>query len=121
MAEQYQVDAPVISSSTQEESIVTQFEKVLCSTALLLSGASGAHSAVVSESTQASSSAASDTIRPFRINVPEEALADLRKRVQATRWPDKETVADRSQGTQLAAMEELVRYWGGEYDWRRAE
>lgn len=99
---------------------MTQFEKVMCSTALLLSGASGAHSAVVSD-TQASSSTASDAVRPFRINIPQEALVDLQQRVQATRWPDKETVADRSQGTQLAAMEELIRYWGGEYDWRRAE
>ena len=51
-------------------------------------------------------------IRPFRVNVPDAALADLRKRVLATRWPDKETVSDRSQGVQLAKLQELVRYWG---------
>jgi len=51
-----------------------------------------------------------EAIRPFRINVPEEDLVDLRRRIFATRWPDKETVADQSQGAQLAKLEELVRY-----------
>lgn len=60
-------------------------------------------------------------IRPFRANVPEEALVDLRRRVAATRWPDRETVTDRSQGVQLAKLRELVRYWGNGYDWRKAE
>ena len=61
------------------------------------------------------------TVRDFRINVPEEALVDLRRRLAATRWPDNETVADRSQGTQLAKLQELVRYWGTGYEWRNAE
>ena len=60
-------------------------------------------------------------VRPFRINVPEEDLVDLRRRVMATRWPDKETIADQSQGAQLAKMQELVRYWGTDYDWRKVE
>jgi pimeloyl-ACP methyl ester carboxylesterase len=60
-------------------------------------------------------------IRPFRVEVPEEALAELRRRIAATRWPDRETVTDRSQGTQLAKIQELVRYWGADYDWRRCE
>ncbi len=60
-------------------------------------------------------------IRPFRIDIPEEALADLRRRVLATRWPDHETVADQSQGAQLAKIQELVRYWGTAYDWRKVE
>jgi len=60
-------------------------------------------------------------IRPFRINVPEEDLADLRRRITATVWPDKETVADASQGVQLATMQELARYWGADYDFRRFE
>jgi pimeloyl-ACP methyl ester carboxylesterase len=62
-----------------------------------------------------------DAIRPFRIDVPEDQLVDLRRRVLATRWPDKETVGDRSQGTQLASLQELVRYWGSGHDWRKAE
>jgi pimeloyl-ACP methyl ester carboxylesterase len=60
-------------------------------------------------------------IRPFRVNVPKADLADLRRRLAATRWPDKETVADESQGAQLAKVQELVRYWGTDYDWRKAE
>jgi hypothetical protein len=60
-------------------------------------------------------------IRPFRVDVPEEDLVDLRQRIAATRWPDRETVPDRSQGAQLAEMQELVRYWGTDYDWRKAE
>jgi pimeloyl-ACP methyl ester carboxylesterase len=60
-------------------------------------------------------------IRPFRIEVPEEQLAALRVRLGATRWPSKELVADRSQGVQLATMQELARYWADEHDWRACE
>src|SRR5215212_4826170 len=60
-------------------------------------------------------------IRPFRVDVPEEDLVDLRQRIEATRWPSKELVEDRSQGVQLATMQALARYWTEEYDWRKAE
>ncbi|MCL4301386.1 MAG: alpha/beta hydrolase [Anaerolineae bacterium] len=60
-------------------------------------------------------------IRPFRVNIPEEALVDLRQRLAATRWPTQELVEDRSQGVQLATMRELARYWSSEYDFRRIE
>ena len=60
-------------------------------------------------------------IRPFHVEIPEDDLVELRRRILATRWPDKETVADRSQGVQLANLQELVRYWGTDYDWRKAE
>jgi len=60
-------------------------------------------------------------IRPFRVSVPEEELDDLRRRIAATRWPHKELVADRSQGVQLATLQELARYWPTDYDWRKAE
>jgi pimeloyl-ACP methyl ester carboxylesterase len=62
-----------------------------------------------------------NTIRPFRIDVPEEELVDLRRRIAATRWPEKETVEDTSQGVQLATMQALARYWATEYDWRKCE
>ncbi|HSC05455.1 MAG TPA: epoxide hydrolase, partial [Steroidobacteraceae bacterium] len=62
-----------------------------------------------------------NAIRPFRINVPEEALLDLRRRVVATRWPERETVTDQSQGVQLAKIQPLIQYWGTDYDWRKAE
>jgi pimeloyl-ACP methyl ester carboxylesterase len=61
------------------------------------------------------------TIRPFRVTVPEEQLAELRRRILATRWPTKELVADRSQGVQLATLRALARYWTTEYDWRACE
>jgi pimeloyl-ACP methyl ester carboxylesterase len=60
-------------------------------------------------------------IRPFRIDVPEEALVDLRRRLAATRWPYRETVIDQSQGVQLAKIQQLVRYWQTDYDWRKIE
>lgn len=61
------------------------------------------------------------SIRPFRIEVPQSQLDDLRKRIAETRWPDKETVDDISQGIQLDRVQELVKYWGTDYDWRKAE
>jgi len=60
-------------------------------------------------------------IRPFRFKAPEDDLVDLRRRLQTTRWPDKETVKDQSQGAQLAKLQALVRYWGTDYDWRKVE
>ena len=60
-------------------------------------------------------------IRPFRAGMPEEAIADLRRRVAATRWPSPELVGDRSQGVQLATIQELARYWATDYDWRGCE
>ena len=60
-------------------------------------------------------------IRPFRVDMPDDAIADLRRRIAATRLPSKELVADRSQGVQLATIQELARYWAAEYDWRKCE
>src|SRR5688572_14536065 len=60
-------------------------------------------------------------IRPFRVVVPEADLVDLRTRIAATRWPERETVADQTQGVQLATIQELARYWGSDYDMRRFE
>jgi pimeloyl-ACP methyl ester carboxylesterase len=66
-------------------------------------------------------SAAATEIRPFHVDIPEEALDDLRRRIAATQWPEKETVPDDSQGVPLATMQKLARYWATEYDWRRCE
>ncbi len=65
--------------------------------------------------------AVEDTIRDFEIDVPEEDLVDLRRRIEATRWPEKEPVEDHSQGVPLATMQALARYWATEYDWRKCE
>ncbi len=62
-----------------------------------------------------------DSIRPFQIDIPEESLQELRRRVAVPRWPDRETVSDRTQGAQLAKVQELVDYWATEYDWRKLE
>ena len=61
------------------------------------------------------------SIRPFMVHIPQPALDDLRRRINNTRWPDRETVSDRSQGVQLEKLQALVRYWGTDYDWRKAE
>jgi hypothetical protein len=60
-------------------------------------------------------------VRPFQVDIPEEDLDDLRRRIASTRWPNKELVEDRSQGVQLATMQELARYWVTDYDLRRCE
>src|SRR5260370_39671224 len=65
--------------------------------------------------------AADGAIRPFRFEAPGAELADLRQRLAATRWPERELVAEQSQGVQLATMQKLVRYWSTDYDWRNVE
>jgi len=76
-----------------------------------------------SPSPAASGAAASDdkAIRPFKFTASKEALADMRKRIAATRWPDKETVNDATQGVQLATIQKLARYWATDYDWSKCE
>jgi hypothetical protein len=80
--------------------------------------AAGAASLLPSQSVAAPSG---DVIRPFRINIPEQQLLDLSKRISATRWPDQETVNDRSQGVQLTKFRETMHYWATDYDWRKLE
>src|SRR4051794_29548393 len=97
----------------------------------LLAGTSYAQDAPADAATPASSVtpakpvvAAPDqdtSIRPFHFTVSEEALADLRRRIVATQWPERETVADASQGVQLATMQKLAQYWATDYDWRKCE
>src|SRR5258706_1057338 len=69
----------------------------------------------------AAADAGKDAIRPFHLNFPEAELADLRKRINATKWPERETVTDASQGVQLATIQKLARYWGTEYNWSPCE
>jgi hypothetical protein len=66
-------------------------------------------------------SAEDESIRPFQVNIPDTALADLRRRIAATKWPERETVTDATQGVQLSTMRELARYWQTDYDWRKLE
>ena len=110
---------PVAIAATEanREAIKHDRRKLLAGAAMGLAAAGAAslfpiHSALA---------ATNDAIRPFRINVSEEALVDLRRRLAATRWPEKETVDDDSQGVPLATIQELVGYWQTEYDWRKVE
>lgn len=72
-------------------------------------------------STQSEAATAANTIRPFHISIPEEQLVDLRARINATKWPERETVNDATQGVQLATIQKLAHYWATEYDWRKCE
>ncbi len=71
--------------------------------------------------TQLSSEQAADknAIRPFHVDIPEAELTELRRRKNATKWPDRETVTDKSQGVRLATIQELARYWATDYNWRK--
>ncbi|MGW2771714.1 alpha/beta fold hydrolase [Streptomyces olivaceoviridis] len=89
-------------------------------------GLSGQAQAATSGTSPTSAAASGDAqrsaaVRPFRVRVPQKKLNELRRRVKETRWPDRETVRDRSQGAQLAKLRPLVEYWGTGYNWRKAE
>ncbi|HEV8117499.1 MAG TPA: epoxide hydrolase N-terminal domain-containing protein, partial [Thermoanaerobaculia bacterium] len=70
---------------------------------------------------QAKTAGGADAIRPFKVHFSDEELADLKRRIAATRWPDREIVTDQSQGVQLATVQKLARYWANDYDWRKCE
>jgi pimeloyl-ACP methyl ester carboxylesterase len=88
---------------------------------VLTGSAAVAASSLIAAQAPAAGAAAGDAIRPFKINVPEAELVDLRRRINATRWPERETVTDESQGIPLATIQEVLRYWGKDYDWRKCE
>jgi Epoxide hydrolase N terminus len=73
------------------------------------------------EATASAESASAEGVRPFTIDIPDEQIKDLRSRIEATRWPGKEIVADATQGVQLDTTQELIRYWGSDYDMSRLE
>jgi pimeloyl-ACP methyl ester carboxylesterase len=88
---------------------------------LVAAAAAGASSGFPSAARATSEASADESIRPFHVRIPDEALVDLRRRIAATRLPDRETVGDESQGVQLASIQEVARYWGTDYDWRKCE
>jgi pimeloyl-ACP methyl ester carboxylesterase len=110
-----------ISSSPTWRDVLVTLAAAGAFALVLLAAPCDAQTATEKETPVAPSETTTAAIRPFRANVPDEALVDLRRRIAATRWPDRETVTDRSQGVQLATLQELVRYWGTDYDWRKAE
>lgn len=106
-------------SATLKASAIAHLAGLALLVAACLSGnASAAEASVVPNTVQSQDDT---SIRPFHIAIPEAQLVDLRKRIAETRWPDKETVTDRTQGAQLAKMQDLMRYWQTDYDWRKAE
>jgi pimeloyl-ACP methyl ester carboxylesterase len=107
-----------MTSECATSELIDQNRRKLLTGAALGLAAVGAASVTPPHSAAA---ATDDAIRPFRINVPEEALVDLRRRLAATRWPDKETVDDDSQGVPQATLQGLVGYWQADYDWRKVE
>ncbi|MBC7856600.1 MAG: alpha/beta fold hydrolase, partial [Pirellulaceae bacterium] len=98
--------------------IIKQNRRQFSSTAALGIAAAGAAMLLPS---QVDAATAGDAIRPFRVNIPEADLADLRRRIASTRWPEQETVMDASQGVQLATTQKLASYWATDYDWSRCE
>jgi len=88
---------------------------------VLAASAAVAASRFIPTQAHAAAATSSDAIRPFKVNVPEAELAELHKRINATRWPERETVTDDSQGVPLAMIHELARYWATDYDWRKCE
>jgi pimeloyl-ACP methyl ester carboxylesterase len=107
-----------MSSERSASELIDHDRRQLLAGAAMGLAAAGAASMLPLHSAAA---ATDDALRPFRINVPEEALVDLRRRLAATRWPEKETVDDDSQGVPRATLEALVRYWQTDYDWRKVE
>src|SRR5262245_25109274 len=97
---------------------IDQDRRLLLATGSMSVAVAGAASLLPS---QLAGAPAGDAIRPFRVDVPEEQLVDLRRRIAATQWPERETVPDQSQGVQLATIQELARYWATDYDWRKVE
>jgi pimeloyl-ACP methyl ester carboxylesterase len=96
-------------------------EKSLLQRSVLFASAAALGIAALAGQSIFASVFADTSIRPFQVHVPEAQLVDLRRRIAETRWPDKETVMDRSQGNQLGKFQEIVRYWGTDYDWRKVE
>ena len=114
----------VFSRLTRRFTLRTGIAVAAVTATLALPSGSARHAVSASSLAPLSAAAAEDNgtaIRPFRVHVPDAELADLRRRLQATRWPDKETVADRSQGVPLEKLQTLVRYWGSDYNWRKVE
>jgi pimeloyl-ACP methyl ester carboxylesterase len=105
-------------TKTTTPEIIDQDRRQLLSTATMGVAAVGAASLLPSNP---ASAAVGEATRPFRFEASEEQLADLRRRINATKWPEREQVADASQGVQLATVQKLAQYWQTSHDWRRAE
>jgi pimeloyl-ACP methyl ester carboxylesterase len=106
-----------MSANTTSEDIDQRRRRFVGATAGGIAAAAGAFGT----SPEPAAAATDGAIRPFLIDVPESELAELRRRISATKWPERETVADDSQGVRLATVQQLARYWATDYDWRKCE
>src|SRR5262249_24607967 len=115
---------PALFSSSTRHGFMPGCVVALCASLFVFASPNYAQTTTTSgpvATTTATNVAEGGSIRPFKVQVPQAALDDLRRRIAATRWPDRETVTDPSQGVQLGKLQALVRYWGTDYDWRKAE
>lgn len=112
---------PATSLPSTRRSFLARSAAVFLATSLAGGAVSLLPTPLIAATAKASTAAEDTTIRPFTFQAQQAALDELRRRIAATRWPEKETVADSSQGVPLATMEELARYWATDYDWRKAE
>ncbi|MBB5577778.1 epoxide hydrolase [Rhizobium sp. BR 318] len=108
----------ISSAATTQMDVVDQERRVLIATAAASVAVAGLASVFPITPAHA---ATEEAIRPFRVDIAEDELVELRRRLKATRWPDQETVPDQSQGIKLTKLKPLVEYWGTDYDWRKAE
>jgi len=106
---------PRAAVGANDMSIISQTRRDV----LITAAAAGVFGLLGEQNAQAAEG--NNAIRPFRINVPEAELVDLRRRISTTKWPERETVTDESQGVPLATMQDLARYWATDYDWRKVE
>src|SRR5437899_1472465 len=104
--------------TTKTTEAIDQERRRLLGTAVMGIAVAGTASLLPS---QLAAATAGEAIRPFSFHASEAKLADLRRRINATQWPEQETVADESQGVRLATMQNLARYWATDYDWRKIE
>lgn len=113
---------PAVNAGSTRRSFLTMSAAAGTLSLFELGTATDVQASSIGEHPMAPSAATGDaSIRPFRVSFPAADLADLRRRVVATRWPDRELVADASQGLQLATMQRLAKYWSSDYDWRKVE
>jgi len=112
-----------MSEAAEPSGVVAYNRRRFLQNAVLAAGAAqlGITSLAKAQSGSGPAMAATDSVRPFRVNFPDADLDNLRRRVQATQWPERELVPDATQGVQLATVQALSNYWGTDYDWRKCE
>lgn len=102
-------------------SFLTTSAAVLLATSAIVAAVSLIPTPLIAQPAQAGTATEDTAIRPFKFRASDEELADLKRRIKATKWPSRELVADDTQGVRLATMQKLADYWANQYDWRKVE